>query len=160
MRPFPYFASFLHIIGRGAAAGPFNIPKYTNVDSVQKQYASTVHSNLHMQQSTVQYAEEGSQILTVDDPDPETHTKRQANQLGCLSTVSSLLGDGVKRIELVYGEEKNILYWADLSNQGRTKISCTDMTSPTNQPRKDLFHLYSLSPQSPQFQHPAGVTPL
>jgi hypothetical protein len=57
MRPFPYFASFLHLIGRGAAAGPLNIPKYTNVDSVQKQYASTVHSNLHMQQYTVQYAE-------------------------------------------------------------------------------------------------------
>jgi hypothetical protein len=25
----------------------------------------------------------------------------------------SLLGDGEKGIEMVYGEEKNILYWAD-----------------------------------------------
>jgi hypothetical protein len=33
-----------------------------------------------------------------------------ATQNGCLP---SLLGDGDKGIELVYGEEKNILYWAD-----------------------------------------------
>jgi hypothetical protein len=39
------------------------------------------------------------------------------------------------------------------------KVSCTGTTSPTNQPRKDLFHLYSLSPHSPQFQHSAGATP-
>jgi hypothetical protein len=42
--------------------------------------------------------------------DPETHTKRQATQHGCLP---SLLGDGNKRIETVYGEEKNTSYWAD-----------------------------------------------
>ncbi len=30
-------------------------------------------------------------------------------------------------------------------------MGCT--TSPTNQPREDPFHLYSLSPHSPQFQH-------
>ncbi len=40
---------------------------------------------------------------------------------------------------------KYILYWADQSSQGRTKVSCTGMASPTNQPRKDPFHLYSLS---------------
>jgi hypothetical protein len=33
-----------------------------------------------------------------------------------------------------------------------TKISCTGKISPTNQPRKASFHLYSLSPHSPQFQ--------
>jgi hypothetical protein len=38
------------------------------------------------------------------------HTKRQANQHGCLPR---LLGDGDKGIEIVYGEEKNVLYWAD-----------------------------------------------
>jgi hypothetical protein len=37
----------------------------------------------------------------------ETHTKRHATQHGCLP---NLLGDGDKGIEIVYGEEKNILY--------------------------------------------------
>ncbi len=36
--------------------------------------------------------------------------KRQANLHDCLP---SLPGDGDKWIEIVYGEEKNILYWAD-----------------------------------------------
>jgi hypothetical protein len=35
---------------------------------------------------------------------------RQATQHGWLP---SLLGDGDKEIEIVFGEEKNILYWAD-----------------------------------------------
>jgi hypothetical protein len=33
----------------------------------------------------------------------------------------SLLGNGEKEIEIVYGEEKNILYWADKNSKGRTK---------------------------------------
>jgi hypothetical protein len=41
---------------------------------------------------------------------PETHIERQATQHGRLP---SLLGDGDKGNEIVYGEEKNILYWAD-----------------------------------------------
>jgi hypothetical protein len=41
---------------------------------------------------------------------PETPTKRQATQHSCLP---SLLGDGDEGIEKVYGEENNILYWAD-----------------------------------------------
>ncbi len=36
---------------------------------------------------------------------PETHTKRQATQHGCLS---SLLGDGDKWTVIVYGEKKKI----------------------------------------------------
>jgi hypothetical protein len=52
------------------------------------------------------------------------------------------------------------LYWADQSSQGRIKVSCTGMTSPTRQPKKDPFHLYALSPHSPQFQRSAGATPL
>jgi hypothetical protein len=40
------------------------------------------------------------------------------------------------------------------------KISCTSTPSPTNQPSNDPFHLYSLSPHSPQFQQSAGDTPL
>jgi hypothetical protein len=39
----------------------------------------------------------------------EIHTKRQATQHDCLS---SLLGDEDKCIEIVYVEEKLILYWA------------------------------------------------
>ncbi len=34
------------------------------------------------------------------------------------------------------------------------------MKSPTNQPKKDPFHLYSLSPHLPQFQQSAGAIPL
>ncbi len=37
-------------------------------------------------------------------------TKRQATQHGCLPR---LLGDGDEGIEIVHGEEINILYWAD-----------------------------------------------
>ncbi len=40
------------------------------------------------------------------------------SQLGCLP---SLLGDGAKGIEIVNGEEKNILYRADCSSQDRTE---------------------------------------
>jgi hypothetical protein len=40
----------------------------------------------------------------------DTHTKRQATQHGCLP---SLLGDGDKGIEIVYGEEEKIFYWAE-----------------------------------------------
>jgi hypothetical protein len=47
------------------------------------------------------------------------------------------------------------MYWADQSFQWRIKVSCTGTTSPTNQPRKDPFHLYALSPHSPQFQQSA-----
>jgi hypothetical protein len=65
---------------------------------------------------------------------------------------AQVLGDGDTKIEIVYVEEINILYWSDQSSQGRIKISCTDGTSPTNQPRKDPLHLYSISPQLPQFQ--------
>jgi hypothetical protein len=36
---------------------------------------------------------------------PETHTKRQATQHGCLP---SLMGDGDKGIEILYSEEKVI----------------------------------------------------
>jgi hypothetical protein len=52
----------------------------------------------------------------------------------CFYFGSSLLGDGDKLIDIVYGDEKNILRWADQSKQGATKISCTGTTGPTNQP--------------------------
>ncbi len=80
--------------------------------------------------------------------------KREATQHGWLP---SLLGDGNKGIVKLYGEEKNILCCARWSSQFRAKISSTGTTSPMKpkihyQPRKDPFHLYSLSPHSPQFQ--------
>jgi hypothetical protein len=37
----------------------------------------------------------------------------------------------------VYGVENNILYWADFSSQGRTKIYCNDTTSITNETTKE-----------------------
>ncbi len=37
---------------------------------------------------------------------------------------------GAHKLKIAYGDEKNILYWADQSNEGRTKISCTGTTSP------------------------------
>ncbi len=44
----------------------------------------------------------------------DSYTKRQATQTHCLaSLLASLLGDGDKWMEIMYGEEKNILYWAD-----------------------------------------------
>ncbi len=83
---------------------------------------------------------------------PETHIKRQVTQHDCLP---SFLNNGYKRIETVCGEEKNIMYWADWSSQGRTKLTCTGTTSPMNQPWKEPFHLYSLSPHFPQFRQSA-----
>jgi hypothetical protein len=91
---------------------------------------------------------------------PETNSKRQATQYGCLP---SLLGDRDKGIEIVYGEEKSILYWAYYrAVKNAEQNSCVPFTaSPTNQPRKDSFLLYSLSPHDlPQFQQSAGSTPL
>jgi hypothetical protein len=40
----------------------------------------------------------------------ETHIKRQVTQHDCLP---SLLGDGGRWIEILYSEERNILYLAD-----------------------------------------------
>jgi hypothetical protein len=70
---------------------------------------------------------------------PKTHTKRQVIQPGCMP---SLLGDGDKGINIVYGEEKNICTGltraakaeqkslvperqAQLTNEGRTPFICT-----------------------------------
>jgi hypothetical protein len=68
----------------------------------------------------------------------DTQTKRQATQHDCLP---SFLGDEDKGIEKVYYEEKNILYWADESNQGRTKISCQHRkpNEPTKKGLRSFF---------------------
>ena len=44
--------------------------------------------------------------------------------------------------------------------QGRIQNCSTGTTSPTNQPRKGLLHLYFVSPHLPQFQQSAEATPL
>jgi hypothetical protein len=76
------------------------------------------------------------------------HTKRQATWHGCLP---SLLGT----------VSKKKLYWGRLKQpKGRAKISCTSMTSPTNQPREDPFHLSSLSLHLLKFQQSARANPL
>ncbi len=47
-------------------------------------------------------------VMQQTDSTPETQTKRQVTLHDCLP---SLLGDGDKWIEIVYSEEKYILYW-------------------------------------------------
>ncbi len=49
---------------------------------------------------------------------PETHTKRQATQHGCLP---SLLGDGNKGIEIEYGEEGNKIVLGQLKQPRQNK---------------------------------------
>ncbi len=57
------------------------------------------------------------------------------------------------------GKKYFVLGWVEQPRQN--KVSCTGTMSPTNQPRKDPVHLYSLSPHSLQFQQSAGAgTPL
>ncbi len=63
---------------------------------------------------------------------PETHTKIQATQHGCLP---SLPGNAMG----------TRLTWAAKAGQ---KISCTGTACPMNQPMKEPFHMYSLSPHS------------
>ncbi len=101
-----------------------------------------------------------SDTLTSQNGNPET--QRQATQHACLP---SLVGDGNRDTgwELIkwnsVGDVMNILYRADKSSQGMTKIYCTGTTSPKNNQRKDPLHLYSLSPHASQFQQSAGATP-
>jgi hypothetical protein len=70
-------------------------------------------------------------FLTMERGHPETHTKRQATQHGSLP---SLLGGRYKGNEIVYGEEKNILYWADKSSQDKNLLYWQDKP---NEPSKD-----------------------
>jgi hypothetical protein len=65
-------------------------------------------------------------------------------------------------IEIVHGEINKFCtgLTGGWGSQVRTKTSCISMKSSTDQPRKNPFHLYSLSPHSPQFHQSAGATPL
>ncbi len=67
-------------------------------------------------------------LFISEEARPETHTKRQATQQGCLPI---LLGDGDEGTVTVYGEEKNYFVLGRLVSQGRRK-SCTGSSSPAN----------------------------
>jgi hypothetical protein len=68
---------------------------------------------------------------------PETHTKRQATQHGCLP---SLLGDGNKGIAIVYGEEKkNYCTGPTKAAKAKQNLLHHGTTSPMNQPTKKGF---------------------
>jgi hypothetical protein len=91
---------------------------------------------------------------------PETHTKRQAIQHGCLP---NLLGDEDKGSEIVYREEKIFCSIRQLDQPRLNKNFLYRHDKPKNQPKKDPFHLYSLSPHSSQFPkvsrgHPSLVS--
>jgi hypothetical protein len=79
-----------------------------------------------------------------------THTNRQATQLG----------DGDKEIEIVYGEEKIFCTGQTRAAKAEQKSLVPAREAQQTKPRKDSFHLYSLSPHSPQFQQSAVATPL
>ncbi len=92
---------------------------------------------------------------------PEAHTKSQATQNVCLP---SLLGDGNREIEIVYSEEKNILYWA-LEQPRLNKISITGTTSKLTNPGRTPFictllvpiHLSFNSQQGPPLFSLSGI---
>ncbi len=82
---------------------------------------------------------------------PETQTKRNATQHDCLP---SLLGDGEKRIKIIYGEKKKhfVLGLNRAVKEQQKYLAPARQAQRAKQPRKDLFPLSSLSPHSPQFQ--------
>jgi hypothetical protein len=92
-------------------------------------------------------------------PPTQRHILRDKRTSTAACPLPSLLGDGDKGIEIVYGEEKNYFVLGRLEQPRQNKISFTVMTSPTNQLRMDPFHSYSLSPHTPLFQQSAGATP-
>jgi hypothetical protein len=85
-------------------------------------------------------------------PGPETDTLSETS--GPARLPAQVAGRGTHKLKKCTVRKKIFRTgnWADQSGQGRTKVSCTGTAGPTNQPRKDQFHLYSLSPHSPQFQ--------
>jgi hypothetical protein len=73
----------------------------------------------------------------------------------------SLLGDGEKGIEIVYGEEKKIV----CAGPTRADKAVQNYLVPARQVQRTEqertpFHLSSLSPHSPKFQQSAGANPL
>jgi len=89
--------------------------------------------------------------------DATTHTRRQATQHDCLS---SLLGDGDKWSKIVYGEEKVYFVLGRLEQPRQDKNLLYWHDKPKEPTKEGHLYLYSLSPHSPQFQHSARATPL
>ncbi len=83
-----------------------------------------------------------------------TYIKRQALQHDCLP---SLLGGKNKWTEIVCGEE-NIIWTGPTraAKAGQNSLVPTQQ-AVTDQPRKDPFHLNSISLHLPQFQKSAWV---
>jgi hypothetical protein len=79
--------------------------------------------------------------LIYKNVEPETNTKGQATQHG----------DRDKGIEIVYYEEKLVFTGSTGAAKAEQKflLPARVTTSLTNLPRKDPFHLSSLSPHSP-----------
>jgi hypothetical protein len=68
---------------------------------------------------------------------------------------------GIKGIAIVYGEEKDFLYLADQSNQGRKKISARhDKPNEPNEPRKDPLSFVLFESPFTSVSKSAGATPL
>ncbi len=89
---------------------------------------------------------------------PETQTKRQVTQNGCLH---SLLGykKRDKGIEKVYGEENNTVFCTGLTRlaQAEHKYLVPVREAQRTNREGTLFHLSSLSLNSPKFQQSAGA---
>ncbi len=87
---------------------------------------------------------------------PETHTKRQATQHGCLS---SLLGDGDKWTVIVYGEKKKIC--TEPTGAAKAEKNLLYRHDKPNEPAKEgLLSFLLFESYSPQFQQSAGATTL
>ncbi len=100
------------------------------------------------------YCRTGSGLLQ-----PETQIKRQENQRECLP---SWLGDGHKRPETMYSDEKKYFALGRLATRAakarQKSLVSTLFTSPTTT-REGPFYLYSLSPHLP-LNNQQGTTPL
>jgi hypothetical protein len=80
----------------------------------------------------------------------DAHTKRQATQHGCLP---SLLRDGDKWFVRTVRKKYFVLGRLKQPRQNKKSL----VPARQAQPRKDHFHLYSLSPHSPQFSSQQGL---
>jgi hypothetical protein len=67
-----------------------------------------------------------------------------------------MLGDGDTSIEIVYGEEKNILYWVDQSSQGRIKSLSISLASPFLR-KTGIQHLFFILLQTGPLTAPARI---
>jgi hypothetical protein len=87
---------------------------------------------------------------------PQRHGDRRPSTTACQGCWAM----GTNKVKkYAVGKIICVLGWLEQPRAG-TKIYCTGTTRPTNQPRKNPFHMYSKSPHLPQFQQSAGASPL